>query len=562
MSFNASFPPDSEWSSAYSEPPFPPQGSLCENASVGIGTPSAAPSNGNCFDPCAPLQGDYDPFVVSSFFPVEAEDPYCEYQTNPPAPGLEYVSNPPGPVEYYGPETSQYAEWSIPGSSNVETRSGDALSREYAPMGPVYREGPFRGIPSMPNPAVTAISIPPAPSALPDSSGLCPSRSPQPEVASPLSARAPQPYQSYSPFMAPQSYQQQQQYALLRSRYQAFLQRQQQALLQCQQQQQQQLFLRQQHQQVLQYQTGQAGRLYAPQETLASPAFMPPACPQRISSPAIYHSRCHQQQQQQHQRPQSPPTKTKRSKITRCVVYEDRSANNQKKILKLRGPGETNPVKQEEAKVEVETGAEPAEGAKAARVTSAKRLRRSPNRGPCARRKRSRFSGCAEPTEEGKEEEEESPASNNNNSKNGSADGNDDLSFLKGVEEDEGDEALAGAIHSSNLAASPNLEKVEKKAGWTRTQPVKVVFEKRKSTLFKMCDSIDLITGAKYEKTPTTTNPFKSHIHFSPLNIPRCSVFLLDKNGVPHEYVSEGFRSFTTMPGFLEKVQQVFSSKQ
>lgn len=554
MSFNAPIPPDSEWSSAYSEPPFLPQGSLCENASVGIGTPSAAPSNDSCFDPCASLQGDYDPFVVSSFLPVETEDPYCKYQTNPPAPGLEYVSNPPYAVEYYGPETSQYAEWSVPGSSNVETRSGDALPREYAPMGPMYREEPFRGTPSMPNPAPsTAISIPPAPSALPDSRRLCPSRSPQPEVASPLSARASQPYQSYSPFMAPQSYQQQQQYALLRSRHQAFLQRQQQALLQYQQQQ---LFLRQQYQQGLQYQTGQAGRLYAPQETLASPTFMPPACPQRISSPAIYHSRCHQQQQQQHQRPQSPPAKAKRSKITRCVVYEDRSANNQKKILKLRGPGETNPVKQEEA----EAGAEPAEEAKAVRVTSAKRLRRNPNREPCARRKRSRFSDGVEPTEEG--EEEESPASNSNNSKNGSADGNDDVPFLNGAEDDEGDEALTGAIHSSNLAASPNLEKVEKKAGWTRTQPVKVVFEKRKGTLFKMCDSIDLITGAKYEKTPTSTNPFKSHIHFFPLNIRRCSVFLLDKNGVPHEYVSEGFRSFTTMPGFLEKVQQVFSSKQ
>lgn len=473
MSFNPPIPPDAEWSSAYSEPLFPPQESLYENGSVGIGTPSTAPSNDGCHDPCAPLQGDYegssvpiyDPLAGPLYLPLEPEDPYREYRTNPPAPVLEYVPSIPDAVLHCNLENSQHTERGFDGN-------GDVLPQEYAPMAPMYGEEPFYGALCMVNPAP---AVPP--SALPDSSQPCPSSSPRPEMVSPFSARVAQPSQGYSPFMAPQPYQQQQKrYALMQKWQQALFQRR------------RELLLLRQHQQCSQQPQGwqyQPGQFYVPQELLASPSFLcpsapPSACLQRISSPSIYHSRCHQQQQEveeDERRPSSPSAKAKRSKVTRCVVYEDRSSNNQKKILKLRGAGKAGAANPEET----ETGAEQGPSLEE-RVAPAKRPRHNSSGEREAKKKRPRISAGAGCTE--------GPGGGNSDS-----DRNGEVSPQK--ETEEGDDALSGTIHSSNLAATPNLKKAGMKAEWTRTQPVKVVFEKRKNTLFKMCDSIDLITGAK-----------------------------------------------------------------
>ena len=205
MSFNTSIPPNVEWPPSYREPLFSSQGGIYENTSVGVGTPSNMAQSDGCCDPYAPLHDDYEPILVSSFLPVEADGPYCEYQAN-----LEYVSNLPGAEEYYGPRGFQYPKCDVDERNNGETGSGDTMSQKYVPMSTSCVEGSFCDDQSVEGTTAILTEAPLA-ATLPDSRQLCPSSSPQTEVMNSYSPVIANPSQRYPKFMVSQAYQQQQQ---------------------------------------------------------------------------------------------------------------------------------------------------------------------------------------------------------------------------------------------------------------------------------------------------------------------------------------------------------------
>ena len=70
-----------------------------------------------------------------------------------------------------------------------------------------------------------------------------------------------------------------------------------------------------------------------------------------------------------------------------------------------------------------------------------------------------------------------------------------------------------------------------------RTQTISQIFERRKQTLWKMSDSIDMITGGK------------------------CEIFLVEKNGTVHEHFSKGFKSILNDSKIKSAIESTLNTK-